>query len=82
MWRNEFRWYGAIARRRRGVKLALSSGRRPISLTLGTSYVHNQQVDYLRPGDIEFTPQGDYVISPVRGDVDFLTFELGLRFAF
>lgn len=64
-----------------GFKLALSNGRHPLSLILGTSYVHNQQVDYLRPGDITFTPQGDYTISPVRSDVDYMTFELGLKFA-
>jgi len=63
-----------------GLRLALSSGRRPVSLTLGTSYVHNQQVDYLRPGDITFTSQG-YEVSPVRNDVDFVTFEVGLKFA-
>jgi opacity protein-like surface antigen len=64
-----------------GFRVALSSGRRPVSLTVGTSYVHNPQVDYVLPGDIEFTSQG-YVVSPVRSDVDFMTFELGIRFAF
>lgn len=65
-----------------GFRLALSSGRRPVSLNLGTSYVHNQQVDHLRPGDITFDSQGNYVVSPITSDVDFLTFEVGLRFAF
>ena len=63
-----------------GLRLALSSGRRPISLVLGGSYVHNGQVDYLRKGDITFTSQG-YSVSPVRGDVDFVTLEVGLKFA-
>jgi len=63
-----------------GFAIRLGSGRTPVALDLGVTWLDNGEASYLREGDIIDEPDGDVRFTPVRSDTDLVVFRLGLAF--
>ena len=63
-----------------GLRVNLWGHRRPVALDLGTTFVRNGNVSYLREGDILSNPDGSYTFQPVRSQADLVLLHLGLSF--
>jgi hypothetical protein len=63
-----------------GLRFDLGRGRHAVGFVIGGSYVHNDLVSYLRPGDIVTGPNGAQTLYPVQSTVDYATLDVGLKF--
>lgn len=63
-----------------GIAIRLGSGRTPVGLDLGVTWLDNGEASYLREGDIIDEPDGDVRFTPVRSDTDLVVFRLGIAF--
>jgi hypothetical protein len=63
-----------------GLRVALWGRRRPVSLDLGTTFVRNGAVSYLREGDILSNSDGTYTFHPVRSQANLVLLHVGMSF--
>lgn len=61
-----------------GVRLRVSSGRRPVSLDFGVERHQNGIANFLTEGDIVDNPDGTITIFPNRSEANLMTFRFGV----
>lgn len=61
-----------------GLRVALTHGRKPVSLDLAVERHDNGVVEYLTEGDIVDHPDGSITLHPTRSEADLLTFRVGV----
>ena len=53
---------------------------RQVGVDLGTHYVRNGRVRYLREGGIQANPDGSLTIDPIESETNLLVFQIGVAF--
>jgi hypothetical protein len=61
-----------------GMRLRVSSGRRPVALDFGVERHQNGIADFLTEGDIVDNPDGSITLFPNRSEANLVTFRFGV----
>jgi hypothetical protein len=65
-----------------GLRVRVSSGRRPIFIDLGTEYHRNGQASYLREGSIVDNGDGTISFTPIQSETNLMLVKLGVSGSF